>query len=100
MQTLSIGASPLSSSRLAYGCWRAAGTWNPAEVTLESEAAGKRAMIAAYEAGYTLFDHADIYCGGVPEKLFGAILKEVSGMRERVLIATKCGVRPRNDPQP
>jgi predicted oxidoreductase len=100
MQTIPLGVSPLQTTRLAYGCWRIAGTWNPAEVTPESEAAGRRAVIAAYEAGYTLFDHADIYCRGVAERIFGQVLKEVSGMRDRILIATKCGIRPGGDPEP
>jgi predicted oxidoreductase len=100
MKTVTLGASSLVSSRLAYGCWRVAGTWNPAEVTPESEAAGRRAVIAAYEAGYTLFDVADIYCRGVAEKILGQTLKEVSGMRERVVVATKCGIRAAGDPNP
>lgn len=100
MQTIPLGVSSLSSSRLAYGCWRVAGTWNPAEVTEESRAAGRRAIIAAYEAGYTLFDNADIYCRGEAERILGAVLKEVPDMRRRVLIATKGGIRPGDDPQP
>ena len=100
MQTTTLGVSSLQSSRLAYGCWRIAGTWDPAEVTAESRAAGRKAVIAAYEAGYTLFDNADIYCRGEAERILGLALKEVSGMRERVLIATKCGIRPAGDPQP
>lgn len=90
----------MRSSRLAYGCWRIAGTWDPAEVTPESEAAGRRAVLAAYEAGYTLFDHADIYCRGVAERIFGQVLRAVPGMRDRILIATKCGIRPKGDPTP
>jgi hypothetical protein len=50
MKTMQIGKSDLTSSRLAYGCWRVAGTWNPAEVTPSSEAAGRAAILAAYEA--------------------------------------------------
>jgi len=100
MQTIPLGVSPLTSSRLAYGCWRVAGTWDPAEVTAVSRAAGRRAIIAAYEAGYTLFDNADIYCQGEAECIFGSVLKEISGMRDRVLIATKGGIRPGGDPQP
>jgi predicted oxidoreductase len=95
-----ISISTLTSSRLAYGCWRIAGTWNPAEVTTASQAAGRKAVLAAYEAGYTLFDHADIYCDGEAEKIFGQVLQEVSGMRERVVIATKCGIRQPGDPKP
>ena len=99
MQTIQIGVSTLTSSRLAYGCWRVAGTWDPAEVTPESRTAGVRAVVTAYEAGYTLFDNADIYCAGEAERIFGAALKEVSGMRQRVLVATKCGIRPGGTPQ-
>jgi predicted oxidoreductase len=100
MQTISLGVSSLTSSRLAYGCWRIAGTWNPAEVTPENRAAGRKAVITAYEAGFTLFDNADIYCGGEAELIFGQALKEASGMRQKVLIATKCGVRPPGQPRP
>src|SRR5260370_38300990 len=66
----------------------------------ESRAAGHRAIIAADEAGYSLFDNADIYCGGEAERILGEVLKEVSGMRARVLIATKCGIRPTGTPHP
>lgn len=93
MQTLTLGVSSLVSSRLAYGCWRVAGSWNPEEVTAESRAAGRRAIAAAYEAGYTLFDNADIYCRGEAERILGDAVREISGMRNRVLIATKCGIR-------
>ena len=98
MQAIPLGVSSLSSSRLAYGCWRIAGSWNPAEVTAESRAAGRRAVITAYEAGYTLFDNADIYCGGEAERVLGEALKEVAGMRGRVVIATKGGIRFAGDP--
>ena len=77
--------SSLSASRLAYGCWRLA---------------GKRAVFAAYEAGYTLFDNADIYGQGEAEKILGAAIRDVSGMRERVVILTKCGVRRAGEPNP
>ena len=73
---------------------------DPAKVTRESRAAGHRAIMAAYEAGYTLFDNADIYCGGEAESILGEVLKEVSGMRARVLVATKCGICPGGTPHP
>lgn len=93
MDITRIGRSSLSASRLAYGCWRIAGTWDPAEVTAASEAAGRRALLAAVEAGYTFFDHADIYCHGVGETIFGQFLREHPGLRERLVLATKCGIR-------
>lgn len=99
MKTMKIGTSNLVSSRLAYGCWRVAGTWDPAAVTPQHEAAGKAAIIAAYEAGYTLFDNADIYCRGRAEEIFGRVLSEVSGMRERVVVVTKGGIRADGEPK-
>lgn len=86
------------SSRLAYGCWRLAGTWDPAEITAESEERGRKAVHAAFEAGYTLFDNADIYCHGHAERIFGEALKQARGMREKILIATKCGIRFPGEP--
>jgi predicted oxidoreductase len=98
MRTVRLGLSSLTGSRLAYGCWRIAGSWNPTEVTPESRAAGRRAVLAAYEAGYTLFDNSDIYCRGEAELILGEALKEDPGMRERLVIATKGGIRPAGDP--
>lgn len=99
MQTLQLGSSSLTASRLAYGCWRIAG-WNPNELTPEVEAAGRRAVIAAFEAGYTFFDNADIYGRNAAERVFGQALKEVPSMRERVVVLTKCGIHPRGTPTP
>jgi predicted oxidoreductase len=93
VQSIPLGKSPLSGSRLAYGCWRLASN-------KEDSNAGLRAVKAAYEAGYTLFDNADIYGGGEAEKMMGAALKEISGMRERVVILTKSGVRHGGHPHP
>ena len=100
MKTQRIGKSDLVTPRLAYGCWRVCGTWDPAQVTPEGRSAGKRAVLAAYEAGMTLFDHADIYCRGMCETLFGQVLRDVPGMRDRVVIATKCGIRFAGEPDP
>ncbi|MEY2466013.1 MAG: hypothetical protein QOD03_534 [Verrucomicrobiota bacterium] len=81
----------MTSSRLAYGCWRLAS---------DSNDAGRRAVAAAYEAGYTLFDNADVYGRGEAEKILGAVIREIPGMRERILVLTKCGVRHAGDPNP
>jgi predicted oxidoreductase len=76
--------------RLGYGCMRIAG----------DAAKGRAAVLAAYEAGYTLFDHADIYGGGACEELFGKILKDTPGMREHIVLQSKVGIRPRNADAP
>jgi predicted oxidoreductase len=98
METISIGVSSLKATRLAYGCWRLAGT--PANSPAENEAAGRAAVKAAYDAGYTFFDNANIYGRGEAERILGEALREIPGMRERVVITTKCGVRHAADPQP
>jgi predicted oxidoreductase len=93
VQSISLGKSSLTASRLAYGCWRLASN-------KEDPSAGRRALMAAYEAGYTLFDNADIYGGGEAEKMLGAVLKEIPEMRERIVILTKTGVRHGGHPNP
>jgi predicted oxidoreductase len=94
MQTLSLGRSELRSSRLAYGCWRIARAGHP---TADYQTA-RIAVTAALESGYTLFDHADIYCSGRAEEVFGKLLKELGKERERLVITTKCGIRLPGDP--
>jgi predicted oxidoreductase len=98
MQRLVLGTSSLRVSRLAYGCWRLANAKSAGESKSQIQAADKHAVIAAYEAGYTLFDHADIYGGGEAEKIFGGVLRENPEMRDRISIVTKCGVRRHDDP--
>jgi len=100
MRTVQLGTSSLRVSRLAYGCWRIAGTWDASAVSREAEGQGTKAAVAAYEAGTRFFDHADIYCDGVAEQFSAKALKQVPGMRERIVIATKCGIRKECDPNP
>ncbi len=97
MKTQRIGDSDLTGTRLSYGCMRIAGTWNPAEITEERRLNAHDCVIAAYEAGYTLFDHADIYCRGGCESLHGEVLAKIPSMRSEILIATKCGIRFKDD---
>jgi len=61
---------------------------------------GKRAVLAAVDAGYTLFDHADIYGSGACESLFGEVLSESPGLRDKLVIASKCGIRFAGSPGP
>ena len=100
MQTISLGGSSLVGSRLGYGCWRIADSRAPNPSTSAVGAGGRAALIAAYEAGYTLFDGADIYGGGRAEGILGQTLREVSGMRESIVITSKCGVRRAGSPNP
>ena len=93
MQTVSLGSSGKQVSRLIYGCMRIAGDGGS-----EARARGKRAVQTAVDAGYDVFDHADIYGDGSCEALFGELLTESPGLRERLTIVSKCGIRFAGDP--
>ena len=71
-----------------------------AEPSADREAGARQAITAAFEAGFTFFDHADVYADGAAEKVFGDVLKQTAGMRERVVITTKCGIRRKGAPNP
>lgn len=48
---------------------------------------------SALEVGIDFFDHADIYAGGKAEEVFGNVLTANPGMRDRLMIQAKCGIR-------
>jgi predicted oxidoreductase len=79
-----LGPTHLRVFPLAYGCWRFAGT---------SVREAREKLEAALAVGIDLFDHADIYGGeGAAEDLFGRVLAESPGLRQRMLLATKGGI--------
>jgi aryl-alcohol dehydrogenase-like predicted oxidoreductase len=78
MQTRSIGA--LDASVVGLGCNNFGGRID--------EAATKRVVDAALDAGITLFDTADIYGATKSEEFLGRAL---AGKRDQALIATKFG---------
>ena len=88
MKSITLGNSKLVSSRLVYGCMRIVGDNTP-----EDREKGRNAIRAAIDAGYTHFDHADIYAGGQSEALFSDVISEMPGAREQLLITGKCGIR-------
>ena len=93
MKSLRLGESDIQVSRLAYGCWRMADHG-------ASEAQAGAMVHAAVDAGYTFFDHADIYGRGECERLFGRVLAKSPGLRKGMVIASKCAIRPAGDPGP
>jgi predicted oxidoreductase len=86
-----LGHSDLIPTRIAYGCWRLAGSEGGPRVAPED---GRRAVQAAIEAGINFFDHADIYGRGECETIFGDTLHDMPGTRQHLILATKCGIRP------
>ncbi|RYG29081.1 aldo/keto reductase, partial [bacterium] len=90
MKRTILGPDGPEVTRLSYGAMRIAGSWDPQNVDREGAFA---ALHAAYDAGYTLFDHADIYARGACETLHGEFLRENPSLRDQTIIATKCGIR-------
>lgn len=86
-----LGKSGIAVSPLAWGMWRFAGR------SLDD---GRRLIEAAFAAGITLFDTADIYgfdgAGGFgdAEALLGQIFAASPGLRDRMVLATKGGIMP------
>ncbi len=44
--------------------------------------------------GINFWDHADIYGRGGCEEVFGKALKQMPGIREKLILQSKCGIRP------
>ncbi len=93
MTTQALGPQGPTVSRIALGCMGLASTGNPAEVGPENVRRAIAAFEAALDAGITFYDHADIYGGTACEAIFKQCLAAVPGVRERIFIATKVGIR-------
>ena len=72
-------------SQVALGCMR---------ISSMTAAECERYISHALDCGYNYFDHADIYGGGKCEEVFGAALARNPALRHKIIIQTKCGIRP------
>ncbi|WP_108859535.1 aldo/keto reductase [Ruegeria sp. Alg231-54] len=85
MLTREIGASGIQASVIGLGTWAIGGwMWGGTD-----EAKSIAAIQASVDAGVTLIDTAPAYGQGVAEDIVGKALK---GRREKVVLATKCGL--------
>ncbi|MFD6875846.1 MULTISPECIES: aldo/keto reductase family oxidoreductase [unclassified Streptomyces] len=82
-----------SEYRVLYGCMGLGGSWDPEPYGPSDIDAAEAAISAALDSGITVFDHADIYRHGKAEAVFGEVLARTPGLRERVTLQTKCGIR-------
>lgn len=53
----------------------------------------ERLVLAAGDIGINMLDLADIYGGGKCESLIGEVFKNVTGLRDRTVLQTKCGIK-------
>ncbi|MEK3760390.1 aldo/keto reductase [Paenibacillus sp. FSL R7-0337] len=84
VKRINVANGTLEVSEISLGCMRIADlSPKEAEVHIHS----------ALEVGIDFFDHADIYAGGKAEEVFGNVLAANPGMRDRLMIQAKCGIR-------
>lgn len=100
MQTQSLGVSDLAVTRIAYGCMPLGGKWDESPLQPETVKEAVVSIRAALDQGINFFDHADIYCRGKSEEAFSAIWQEVPGLRDKIYIQSKCGIRFAGDSRP
>ncbi|MET9624706.1 aldo/keto reductase [Streptomyces sp. NPDC006464] len=79
--------------RLVLGCMGLGGAWDTSPYTAADVDAAEAAVEAALDSGITAFDHADIYRHGKAEAVFGEVLARSAGLRDRITLQTKCGIR-------
>lgn len=84
MKTILTAKKDLEIPAIGLGCMRIA--------ELKEKSRIRDLIEEACSLGINFFDHADIYAGGESERLFGECIDP--GMREKILIQTKCGIRP------
>jgi len=86
MQMRQLGQSDVKVSPVIFGAWAIGGwMWGGSE---EKESIA--AIRASVEAGANTIDTAAVYGMGYSEELVGRAIK---GIRDKVIIATKCGMR-------
>lgn len=79
-------ADDLTFSRIIHGIWRITDWKQSKEETLSL-------IEGCLDLGITTFDHADIYGSYTSEQLFGEALSLKPGLRGKMELVTKCGIK-------
>ncbi len=85
LPTRPLGRSGFDVPVLTFGCWQAGGS----EWSDTNDDDSLAAMRAAFEAGITFFDTAEVYGSGHSEELLGRFIGEVG--RDSIRVTTKVG---------
>jgi aryl-alcohol dehydrogenase-like predicted oxidoreductase len=88
MKTRTLGKNGPELSVIGLGAWAIGGPWLYGWGPVDDDES-MRAIREAMELGINWIDTAAVYGLGHSEEVVGRAL---SGMRERVFIATKCGL--------
>ncbi len=85
MRTIKLGTSTLEVPVVAVGCMR---------INSLDKAQAERFVRTALEEGANFFEHADIYGAGKCEEIFAEAIQMSPSVREKVILQSKCGIRP------
>lgn len=85
MRTIKLGVSALEVPVVAVGCMR---------INSLDKPQAERFVRTAIEEGANFFEHADIYGGGKCEEIFADAIQMSPSVREKVILQSKCGIRP------
>lgn len=88
MKYVEFGADKQRASTIVIGLMRIA------DMTTKEATA---LVEAGLEAGINFLDTADIYAGGKSEEILGSVFAENPGLREKVILQSKCGIRIDSD---
>ena len=84
MKYIKVPNTDMNASEISLGCMRISDMTNQEISTL---------IHTALDEGINFFDHADVYGGGKSEEKFSEALRMNSGLREKLILQTKCGIR-------
>jgi predicted oxidoreductase len=99
MKTQTLGVSDLQVSRIAYGCMQIGGKWDHSPITPDVQRDAIKSIRTALDEGINFFDHADIYCRGKSEEVFAGMWSEVPGLRDKIILQSKAGIRFGGEPE-
>ena len=86
MRYVKLGSTSIEASVLGFGAWAIGGIWWGGT----DEKASIDAIRASLDSGINFIDTAPAYGKGLSENL---IRKAIKGRRDKIVIATKCGMR-------
>ncbi|WP_409290803.1 aldo/keto reductase family oxidoreductase [Peribacillus sp. SCS-37] len=84
MRTMKLGSSQLEVPVVAVGCMR---------INSLDKTEAERFVQTALDEGANFFDHADIYGSGECEEIFADAAGMSAGVREKMILQSKCGIR-------
>ena len=83
MKTFQLGKTGIQVPPIAVGCMR---------INRIEKDTAERFIKACLDGGANFFDHADIYGDGECEKIFADAIGMNPGIREKLILQTKCGI--------